>query len=959
MLQKPKQLKTYGKRSSRVITTASAASWAEATGEDAPAVSSGARSIRPVLGNSSVANTVPIAVTAKAKAPSRTLAKKPESLAPDPSLKSILKNPSSSESVPTTAPSKLKAQTRTLGTTKESSTLDPIVKPIISNSSSSSSVSTVVSAKVKAPTRTLGRKKEPSSPDPAKEPLQTVTSAAPAKVKASTRTLGKAPITGTSPSNAASTAVIGKVKASTRTVAKRTERPAMDPSFMPASKTSSSSQSISTTATAKARISARTVGRKKEASSVDPTLDERILSASSLSSSISSIVAPKSKAPSRTLGRKKSPPSPDPDLKERKVKAPSRTLGKQKVPLSPDPEPEDRKSKAISRILGEKKAPTSPDPVVEECKAKAPRQTLGEKKAPPSLDPGFVEPTLRSSISHSVSTAAKSKVKAPAQTQTYKDKDLSPEPNVEEAAILSPISSTSKASTEVKDALRTQVKKKGSPSMDPVLEECFLSTSSSSSSSISTLAAAKVNNLRRKEENIKESFVPDPTVVMPVMKSRNNRLSLTSRPVRSCIATPDKALSKGIQEDFTPAKMPFKAASIPAPKSIIQPSIKATQRDLLSICYQTDPIPLSEALSSMELIAKLGEATFSEVFYYTIPILVPLRSLDFSPLTCVKKRLGDRIDESWPLDSRPVAVKIIPFDSDVAINGCDQQKVNEVFQEVQVARALSGFGGGNFVELLSVHVCHGPYPDDLLTAWDKYASERDSENDRPDILHPDQLYAALVLSNGGTSLEEFPLKCWAAARSVLLQAFLCIAQAERDLKFEHRDLHWGNLLCRKVGDGEKVYEVDGRKVTVALGGVVVTVIDYTVSRCEKDDKIFFVDMSDESYYTGEGDYQKLVLPSSENNIQFSYRMMRNETKGDWPGFYPKTNVMWMHYLIDKLLTQKVLPYIGASARAVRRSLTELKDRILGYGSAVELVEREVLEIEKGSFLEGQFTVESV
>jgi hypothetical protein len=51
-----------------------------------------------------------------------------------------------------------------------------------------------------------------------------------------------------------------------------------------------------------------------------------------------------------------------------------------------------------------------------------------------------------------------------------------------------------------------------------------------------------------------------------------------------------------------------------------------------------------------------------------------------------------------------------------------------------------------------------------------------------------------------------------------------------------------------------------------------------------------VELSDEDYFTGQGDYQFEI-----------YRLMRTETGGRWSGFYPRTNVLWLHYLLDKCL----------------------------------------------------------
>jgi hypothetical protein len=59
-----------------------------------------------------------------------------------------------------------------------------------------------------------------------------------------------------------------------------------------------------------------------------------------------------------------------------------------------------------------------------------------------------------------------------------------------------------------------------------------------------------------------------------------------------------------------------------------------------------------------------------------------------------------------------------------------------------------------------------------------------------------------VVAHGGTDLEHFDLQNAAEARSLLLQVALTLAVAEEACEFEHRDLHWGNLLLRRRAMGE-------------------------------------------------------------------------------------------------------------------------------------------------------------
>ncbi|KAJ3063848.1 Serine/threonine-protein kinase haspin, partial [Podochytrium sp. JEL0797] len=284
---------------------------------------------------------------------------------------------------------------------------------------------------------------------------------------------------------------------------------------------------------------------------------------------------------------------------------------------------------------------------------------------------------------------------------------------------------------------------------------------------------------------------------------------------------------------------------------------KSTLKELLALCDQREPVSFETALSNYTLTKKLGEATFSEVYSFT-----------------TKDSPSSRL-----------AVKVMPFGAPahtLHVNGSPQISMHEVLQEALITKTLSEFErdggseedaecrvGSNFVELVSLHVCQGEYSEPLLEAWDLWTETKVSENDRPDFFPQSQLYAVIVLVNGGTDLEHFTLKpvptsthpstplpkpratrnarssttttttatttnkTWSLLRSILLQTILSLHAAEQALSFEHRDLHWGNILCQadvRWCGVEKRYL--GSEVSVALEGVKVTIIDYTLSRCE-------------------------------------------------------------------------------------------------------------------------------
>lgn len=92
--------------------------------------------------------------------------------------------------------------------------------------------------------------------------------------------------------------------------------------------------------------------------------------------------------------------------------------------------------------------------------------------------------------------------------------------------------------------------------------------------------------------------------------------------------------------------------------------------------------------------------------------------------------------------------------------------------------------------------------------------------------------------------------------------------AEANLQFEHRDLHWGNILVKAVDKNKIIsYHFDGNLIEIPSHGVEVTIIDFTMSRVTCDGVCIFNDLAeDPELFTGEGDYQFEI-----------YRMMQEHT----------------------------------------------------------------------------------
>jgi serine/threonine-protein kinase haspin len=83
-----------------------------------------------------------------------------------------------------------------------------------------------------------------------------------------------------------------------------------------------------------------------------------------------------------------------------------------------------------------------------------------------------------------------------------------------------------------------------------------------------------------------------------------------------------------------------------------------------------------------------------------------------------------------------------------------------------------------------------------------------------------------------------------------------LAVAETKFDFEHRDLHWGNILVARTDDKFVEYRVDGKVIKLPTCGVKATIIDYTLSRMVYDGAVLYDNLAkDEELFSAHGDYQ--------------------------------------------------------------------------------------------------------
>ncbi|KAK7259026.1 hypothetical protein RIF29_24620 [Crotalaria pallida] len=322
---------------------------------------------------------------------------------------------------------------------------------------------------------------------------------------------------------------------------------------------------------------------------------------------------------------------------------------------------------------------------------------------------------------------------------------------------------------------------------------------------------------------------------------------------------------------------------------------------LLAICGQSAPLMLQDAFSSdSEAVVKVGEGTFGEAF-----------------------KVGKYV------------CKIVPFDGDLRVNGEVQKRSEELLEEVLLSKTLNQLRGNDtdsynscrtFIESIEFRVCQGPYGVPLIQAWEDWDEHHGSENDHPKEFPEKQCYVVFVQEHGGKDLESFVLLNFDEARTLLVQVTAGLAVAESAYEFEHRDLHWGNILVSRSDSITLQFTLDGKNMFVKTYGLLVSIIDFTLSRINTGDRILYLDLSsDPDLFKG---------PKGDKQSE-TYRRMKEVTEDWWEGSFPKTNVLWLLYLVDILLLK--MKSFETSNSKNERDLRSLKKRLNKYNSAKEAI----------------------
>lgn len=342
---------------------------------------------------------------------------------------------------------------------------------------------------------------------------------------------------------------------------------------------------------------------------------------------------------------------------------------------------------------------------------------------------------------------------------------------------------------------------------------------------------------------------------------------------------------------------------------------------------------------------KIGEASFSEVFM-------------------VNKKI----------------YKIIPFNEYYGIEAFSK--------EVVILEALKNQAG--ICRIYDKFVINGKYNKEYIRAWMRYKKAYNSENENPKKYKKDQIFGVIVMDDCGKDMEKYEFKDYTEIKGFISQILNTIVTLERNYRFEHRDLHWGNIMIKN----SKIYLIDFNFARIEIvidwrERRLCGLHDYTDydSQCRKE--VYEMCSNSDSNMltafpsawnigntnmleTGSGDAVNLVKAFRHDYPQFNlneiylrngiiytdlkdenwifegdssvdlqfeiYKKMKISCMGNWELFNKKSNLLWISYLLDKLFLKVKSLKVNEDKYKCIKMISKIIDVSNNCDSASELLD---------------------
>lgn len=267
-------------------------------------------------------------------------------------------------------------------------------------------------------------------------------------------------------------------------------------------------------------------------------------------------------------------------------------------------------------------------------------------------------------------------------------------------------------------------------------------------------------------------------------------------------------------------------------------------------------------------------------------------------------------------------------DTVVQLYYIDTHSASRVYANLFTCKRLSDLHAGihnksfGFRLIRRILFIEDKMPDNFVKAYDEFATTRArSFHPHPDMRSKIQRYMLMESDYCGESILHARIKP-SQAISIIGQVACTLAVAERELQFEHRNLHEENIKVQASTSKNQHFLLDDRICCVKGAGLKVTLFDDNFSRITYNDEVVMRMKNYNCLYR-----EKTAI----------YLTMERIIKGQWHVFHPETNALWLAYLCGHLSDYLTVPNPSGDWQRKLEVLALMQRDLQRFRSADEFV----------------------